>query len=175
MRCQYVTDDEIQQYLEDQKVLDSETIQHIQNCETCQQILKHYKNLIAELTVEPVCSLNQNFGDEVLAQLPKKRKGFLRNLNQEILLGVVGTILSLSALIYYIKPKPIIEMFQRITFPNMNLVSLLAPLKTIFAVRLANSHLLLFSLIAFVGIMILDKAFLLPRFTRFYKPYLKTY
>jgi len=66
-------------------------------------------------------------------------------------------------------------MFQKLSMPSINWAAFLAPLKTMFSIRLENSHLLIFALITLVGIMILDRVFLLPRFTRFSRPYLKTY
>lgn len=175
MRCQYVTDIEIQEYLENQKILDIKKLTHIQNCETCQSTILDYQNLISELNKEPHWKLSQDFTDQILVNLPVKQKGFLKELGQETIFGVLGGLLAVGALFYYLKPKTIIEMFQNITLPNINWTAFFTPLKSIFSIRLANSHLLFFALITLVGIMILDRIFLHPRFTRFSKPYLKTY
>jgi len=88
MRCQHVTDVEIQEYLEDKQALDFRKVAHIQTCEACQEIAHHYQNLVQELIKEPQWSLSQDFSEKVLAGILEKQTVFLKGTAQEMILGI---------------------------------------------------------------------------------------
>ena len=155
MAAKHLTEEAIQQYLDGNlSHQQSEDIrEHIEKCDGCRAIYSQYKLLYTELKTDMGLELSPNFSKTIINSLVQRKSGFSF---EEIIIAVVGIVLSIGATIYYFNFKPIFEIFTSLSVKNHQML-------TYFQDILQRSNidlsLLIFASFILLTIIVLDYIF----------------
>jgi hypothetical protein len=100
MAVRHLTDDEIQEYLDN--TLISTLAAHIQNCDACEEQIQQYKNLYAGLKKETSFSMPPTFAQMVIDRIKHASEEAFSVRVLPLLMAFVGLIVGLGATFYFI-------------------------------------------------------------------------
>lgn len=159
MSTEHLTDDEIQEILDDNKPLQSSDIHtHLEGCDLCQDTLKHYQNLYSALETDPGFKLPRDFARSVAAKLNLEPSSPFSFPMTEIIIIVAGVLLALAAAVYFVDMKPILNAFSKITLPRIGLDNAyLTPIKNLLSGLNGSLILLPFAGLALIAVAVFDR------------------
>lgn len=159
MEHKHLTDDEIQDFL-DGNILHGETDlrHHLDTCEICTAALEQYKMLTVGLQKDPEFHLPRNFARSILSKLSPEHSIPSFFMSTDIILIVIGSVLALGAIFYFVDLKPVVEIIARITLPKTAFkTTFLTPVKNLLATLNGNVGLLLFAGVVLLFVAIVDQ------------------
>lgn len=116
MKNTHLTDEEIQQYALDARLLSGALAEHIQHCEHCRQQARYYQLTFEGLGFQEKAVFDFDLTELVMEQLPQTKPSYDRPLFYAIafiivlMIGLTGNIFgySLVNLFAYVKPMLIV-------------------------------------------------------------------
>ena len=122
MAFKHLTDMEIQDYLDDNLPQEQSGIvqNHIENCRSCQNELKLYRNLYGGLKEEPAFSLSPNFAASIVSRIEVEQAGSFRLKLWYIFLSILGIGLALGTTFYFVDFAPLIKSMTSLPTPQLS-------------------------------------------------------
>ena len=120
---------------------------HLEYCEICQAKMDQYKNLYGELGRGLEIQLSASFAESVISKLPAGAPGKSSGWFWEILLIVLGAVLGLGLMAYFLDFKPIIAGLI-----GSNILEVFGPFFTKVGSLFAGVNM---GLVAFAGLLLL--------------------
>jgi hypothetical protein len=162
MQLKHLTDDDIQEYLDgnlsEEKTLSIQN--HLKTCPTCRDALKQYQDLYVGLQDDKKFELSRGFAKSVLKKLPAESEARSKHSLVNILLAVVGIIVTVGVMQYYVDLRPLGRAFYHLLLePLGGLENLLVSLNG----SLGLATLAILILVAIGG---LDRLIFQPRYKR---------
>lgn len=120
MAINHLTDTEIQDYLDGNLAGEKESsvMWHLDECQACQHEMNRYKRLYTELKSDADIELSPNFSTAVMSKLHRESSAVFQVRFRDILLSILGLIVSLGTMVYYVDFKSIMKSFDGIFQPN---------------------------------------------------------
>jgi len=174
MMSEHLTDEQIQDYLDENLSQEQKTIieRHIQTCQKCQTELAQYRNLYTRLKSDVTFDLSPGFSIRVMKTIrAEARKAFLARL-WNLLLPVLGIAVGIGAMIYYVDFKPFVKIFADSLNPARYVDSAVVSNLNQILVRLnVNLNLIVFAGLSLLVVILIDQ--LLSRHKEKFFSYMK--
>jgi anti-sigma factor RsiW len=155
----HLTDGELQNYLDGNISYNQISIfeQHIESCEKCRFELAQYRGLYAGLKEDVAFDLSSGFSNAVMkAVQAEAKKAFLARL-WNILLPVVGIVVGVGVMIYYVDFKPFIKVFADSLNPGRYFDSaVLSELNQVLAKLNVNLNIIVFAGLSLLAVILID-------------------
>jgi hypothetical protein len=165
MPVTHLTDEEIQDYLDGNlshpKRIFAEA--HLKTCESCQVALKQYQSLYVGLKQDQGFDLPKGFAKSVVAKLPvveKAKSGFNYS---DILLGILGILITTFMASYYLNLGSLGKRLTQITQPQFELIAkLFDAAKSLVTALQGNLSLLIVGILVLLVTGALDRILFQP-------------
>jgi len=126
----HLTEDQIQEYLDNSITTGKQEIAaHLDSCQMCQNRVKEYKALFLQLKAAEPEMLSADFTSKVMVNIEAEVPPVESSSVWAIVFSVLGAILGLVSIGYFVNFKPLLEMFKisdaeqyfnRILFDELN-------------------------------------------------------
>jgi len=169
MSLRHLTDEEIQEYLDENLSPENELLfdTHLEICPHCQESLKQYQSLYVGLANDKGLNLSKNFTESVVSRFPVEAevKSYFNYAN--VFLTILGISIAVGVTFYYVDLKPLGRAFLNIILPQYEFGSAFVASAKSFLVGLnGNLSLLAFAGLTLLIIAALDRALVQPRYRR---------
>jgi hypothetical protein len=154
MPLKHLTDDRLQEYLDGNiGEQDMELIVHLRTCDQCRRKLETYRLLYDGLKHLPEPDFPPDFAASTAALLPTEQKGATAHKLPGYLLPVLGGVASLLLTFYFVDMK----------FLGKWLLEIFAPLNSLPAVLNGSMHLLIYTGLILLLLVLVDSFIIQPR------------
>ncbi len=168
MQLQHLTDEEIQDYLDGNLSGDvaSLILQHLEVCHRCREAVKQYQSVYIQLEDDKGFQLSKGFARSVVNKLPAEGEAKSYSGIINILLVVLGIVVSLGVTLQYVDLKPLGKALSDF-LPGPELGAGLLDLVEGLLVGLnGNVEFLMVALLIFLLVVGLDRLVFQPKYRR---------
>lgn len=115
MPLRHLTDREIQAHLQGSGSSNKPWVaSHLTNCDDCREQIKQYQALFEELQQEHGFNLPPNFATAVATRIQNQSSPSARTASATIFLALLGLVVGMGTLFYFIDLKPLSHGFSRL-------------------------------------------------------------
>lgn len=168
MQLQHLTDEEIQDYLDGNLSEDNALLarQHLETCPLCRKAVKQYQSIYVRLEDDQGFELSKGFARSVVNKLPAEAEAKSYSGIINIILAVMGIVVSLGITLRYVDLKPLGRALSDfIPGPDLG-TGLLDLLEGLLVGLNGNVGFLIVALLVFFLVAGLDRFVLQPRYKR---------
>lgn len=163
MNQKHLTDEQLQDYL-DGNISESDPIAiHVQNCSRCREALKLYEDLRLGLERETAIELSPGFADAVMDRLPEKLPTTLTATSgrfqiKDSLVLVAAAVALIATGLFFVGSDSLVNLLSEgIASPHLPENRLLADLGSFLSNLDISSVTILFAVLSFAGVGIIDR------------------
>jgi len=168
MQLEHLTDEQIQDYLDGNLSEDMASLaqEHLEVCHQCREALKQYQSMYVGLKDGTGFELSKGFARTVIRRLPAEAEARSHSSVLNVLLAVLGVVVSLGVTLYLIDLRPLGKALSGL-LPGRELGAGLLDLVEGLLVGLnGNVEFLAIALLIFLLVAGLDRLVFQPRYRR---------
>lgn len=117
MSIKHLSDNEIQQYLDDNKS-DELITEHVSVCDSCRLLLHQYQLLYGSIESEKI-ALSDDFSTKTMGLIHNLDVQVSYSYRNFVLIGLAGIVISLLSMVYIIGYEVILQYIKEIRFAEM--------------------------------------------------------
>ncbi|MBN1465177.1 zf-HC2 domain-containing protein [candidate division KSB1 bacterium] len=167
MMMNHLNDDTMQDYLDGNiSAREREEVrQHLEECEQCRDLLASYQDVFAALEREPDFELPKNFTRKVIRQTHKRAIGSLQFGLLQIFFILAAAIAVINVVLTYVQVDTFTATAKTTADAFKDLAQQLGvPMQSALTKIHFNGFFIVILLVGFVGLYLLDRFLLQPRF-----------
>lgn len=156
MNREHLTDEELQEFLDESLSLGKSRMDHIQSCESCRRALEAYRNLFTGIRTDPGFKLPRHFAKTVAAKAMRKVNP-LATHRFEITLIAAGVLVVLGLGILLTHFPPFIETIRKVALPQEFDSAVVQPIRRMLDGLNGSLILIPFAGLALVFVLFIDR------------------